>query len=79
MDPVSQGLWPPEYPARFVIGAPFVECDGSLSSFCDFAAEQTYTPHAVLEAALAHVVKNKTEAAYARSDFFEKQRALMES
>ena len=30
-------------------------------------------------AALAHVVKNKAEAAYARSDLFEKRRALMQS
>ena len=32
-----------------------------------------------MEAALAHVVKNKAEAAYARSDLFEKRRALMAS
>ena len=32
-----------------------------------------------MEAALAHVVKNKAGAAYARSDFFEKRGALMES
>ena len=32
-----------------------------------------------MAAALAHVVKNKAEAAYARSDLFEKRRALMES
>ena len=30
------------------------------------------------EAALAHVVKDKAEAAYARSDFFEKRAALMD-
>lgn len=30
-----------------------------------------------MEAALAHVVKNKAEAAYARSDLFERRRALM--
>ena len=41
--------------------------------------EETHTPHAVMEAALAHVVRNKAEAAYARSDLFEKRRALMES
>ncbi len=50
----------------------------SRSSFRDYAAEQTHTPHAVMEAALAHVVRNKAEAAYARSDLFEKRRALME-
>ena len=42
-------------------------------------AEQTHTPHALMEAALAHVVRNKAETAYARSDLFEKRRALMES
>ena len=52
---------------------------GFRSSFRDYAAEQTHTPHAVMEAALAHVVRNKAEAAYARSDLFEKRRALMES
>ena len=49
------------------------------SSFRDYAAEQTHTPHAVMEAALAHLVRNRAEAAYARSDLFEKRRALMES
>lgn len=32
-----------------------------------------------MEAALAHVVRNKAETAYARSDLFDKRRALMES
>ena len=49
------------------------------SSFRDYATEQTHTPHAVMEAALAHVVRNQTEAAYRRSDLFEKRRALMQS
>ena len=52
---------------------------GFRSSFRDYAAERTHTPHAVMEAALAHAVRNKAEAAYARSDLFEKRRALMES
>ncbi len=52
---------------------------GFRSSFRDYAAEQTHTPHAVMEAALAHTIKNKAEAAYARSDLFEKRRALMEA
>ena len=37
---------------------------------CRIGAERTHTPHAVMEAALAHVVRNKAEAAYARSDLF---------
>ena len=52
---------------------------GFRSSFRDHAAERTHTPHAVMEAALAHVVGNKAEAACTRSDLFEKRRALMES
>ena len=51
---------------------------GFRSSFRDYAAEQTHTPHAVMEAALAHTIRNKAEAAYARSDLFEKRRVLME-
>ena len=51
---------------------------GSLSSFLDWAAEQTNTPREVVEAALAHTVQNSTEAAYARSDLFERRRRLMD-
>ena len=50
---------------------------GFRSSFRDWAAERTDTPHAVMETALAHVVANSTEAAYARSDLFERRRRLM--
>jgi len=49
----------------------------SRSSFRDYAAEQNHTPHAVKEPALVHVVKNKVEAAYARSILFEMRRALI--
>ena len=31
----------------------------------------------IVEAALAHVTQNKVEAAYARSDLFERRRRLM--
>ena len=31
----------------------------------------------MIEAALAHVVRNPVEAAYARSDLFERRRVLM--
>ena len=51
---------------------------GFRSSFRDWAAERTETPHAVMEAALAHVVPNAAERAYARSDLFERRRTLME-
>ena len=48
------------------------------SSFRDWAAEETDHPREVIEAALAHVVQNKVEAAYARSDLFERRRRLMD-
>ena len=51
---------------------------GFRSSFRDWAAERTDAPHAVMEAALAHAVRDKAEAAYARSDLFERRRILME-
>ena len=35
-------------------------------------------PHTVIDAALAHVVPNKAEAADARPDVFECRRALMD-
>jgi hypothetical protein len=51
---------------------------GFRSAFRDWAAEATSTPHAVAEAALAHVVADKVEAAYRRGDLFEKRRRLMQ-
>ena len=51
---------------------------GFRSSFRDWAAECTDAPWAVMEAALSHVVGNSTEAAYFRSDLFERRRELME-
>ena len=51
---------------------------GFRSSFRDWAAERTDHPREVIEAALAHVVQNKVEAAYARSDLFERRRLLMD-
>ena len=51
---------------------------GFRSSFRDWAGEQTHHPREVIEFALAHVIKDKAEAAYARSDLFEKRRALMD-
>lgn len=52
---------------------------GFRSTFRDWAAEQTAFPSEVCEAALAHTTKNATEAAYFRSDLFEKRRDLMDN
>ena len=40
--------------------------------------ERTDHPREVIEAALAHVVPNKVEVAYARSDLFERRLLLMD-
>ena len=52
--------------------------DGFRSSFRDWAAECSDAPREVCELALAHVNTNAIEAAYRRTDLFERRRALME-
>lgn len=52
---------------------------GFRSTFRDWAGETTGFPREVIEAALAHGIKDKAEAAYARSDLFDKRRRLMEA
>ncbi|KJV09028.1 hypothetical protein VZ95_14015 [Elstera litoralis] len=54
-----------------------VTAHGCRSSFRDWAAETTDTPHDVVEAALAHALKDKTVAAYLRTDHLERRLALM--
>lgn len=50
---------------------------GFRSGFRDWAAECTGYAHEVCEMALAHVIGNKSEAAYRRGDLFDKRRRLM--
>jgi integrase len=52
---------------------------GFRSAFRDWAAECTSFPNEVCEAALAHVIENKAEAAYRRGDLFDKRAKLMEA
>ncbi len=52
---------------------------GFRSSFRDWASEKTHSPNEVCEQALAHAVRDKTEAAYKRSDLFKKRTALMDA
>jgi integrase len=54
-----------------------VTVHGFRSTFRDWAEETTNFPGSVSEAALAHVVGDKVEAAYRRGDLFEKRRKLM--
>ena len=51
---------------------------GFRSSFRDWCEEATSTPHAVSEAALAHTIGDRVEAAYRRGDLFQKRAALMQ-
>jgi hypothetical protein len=61
------------------MGYPDFTVHGFRSSFKDWARERTNFPDEVSEAALAHIVGDKTEAAYARGDLFNKRRKLMEA
>jgi integrase len=58
------------------MGLPFT-VHGFRSTFRDWVAEQTNTPGEVAEAALAHAIPNKVEAAYRRTNYLEKRKALM--
>jgi integrase len=51
---------------------------GMRSAFRDWCAEATNYPREVAEQALAHTLRDKTEAAYQRRDMIEKRRRLME-
>ncbi len=50
---------------------------GFRSAFRDWAAERTNFAREVCEMALAHTIRDKTEAAYRRGDLFDKRRALL--
>ena len=52
---------------------------GFRSSFRDWVEECTDTPRSVAEAALAHQNRNQVEAAYLRTDLFDRRRQLMEA
>ncbi|MES2666912.1 MAG: integrase arm-type DNA-binding domain-containing protein [Pseudomonadota bacterium] len=52
---------------------------GFRTSFRTWAQERTNFPREVAEAALAHTMKDKAEAAYARSDVFDKRRKMMDA
>ena len=54
-----------------------ITAHGFRSCFSDWAAERTNFPREVCEMVLAHTIKNKVEAAYNRSDLFDKRAELM--
>ncbi len=61
------------------MGRTDITAHGFRSSFRTWAEERTNTQRSVVETALAHRVENKVEAAYLRTDLFEKRRRLMEN
>lgn len=52
---------------------------GFRSAFRDWCGESTNFPRELAEAALAHVLSDKTESAYQRGDYLKKRRRMMES
>ncbi len=50
---------------------------GFRSTFRDWSSEKTHFANEVAEMALAHTIRDETEAAYRRGDLFEKRRKLM--
>ena len=54
-----------------------VTVHGFRSTFRDWVSEETDHSPEVAEMALAHVIKNKVEAAYRRKDLLERRRLLM--
>lgn len=56
-----------------------VDIHGFRASFKTWAQERSTFPREVSEAALAHTIRDKAEAAYARSELMEKRRALAEA
>lgn len=60
-------------------GETFTVHGTARSSFRDWVAEQTSFPDAWAEAALAHTLPNKVEAAYRRTKFLDQRRGLMEA
>lgn len=61
------------------LGRDDITAHGFRSTFRDWAAERAQFPQHVAEAALAHFIKDKTEAAYFRSDLFAQRRKLMDA
>lgn len=59
-------------------GAGDATLHGLRSSFRDWAGDETSYPRDIAEAALAHTLKDKTEAAYRRGTALAKRRAMMD-
>jgi integrase len=87
---ISDCIFPGAYPGKAIgknmplrllnnITANGATVPGFRSSFRDWAAERTSFPREVAEMALAHAIPNAVEAAYRRTDLFDKRRRLMDA
>ncbi len=56
-----------------------VTTHGFRSSFRDWCGDETSTPREVAEAALAHTIRDKAEAAYRRGNALDRRRELMDA
>ena len=56
-----------------------ITAHGMRSTFRDWCGEETSYPREVIEHAIAHQLRDKAEAAYARGDLFKKRRRLMDA
>jgi integrase len=68
MNEVEEGQ---ELPWRDPIQNCAITLHGFRSTFRVWAGEETQYPREVVEAALAHTIKDRSEAAYARTDLLE--------
>lgn len=59
------------------MGIEGITVHGFRSSFAGWAAEQTSVAKEIVEKALAHKVASAVEAAYRRTDFFDKRMTLI--
>lgn len=59
------------------LGLDDITVHGFRSSFTDWAAERTRYQKEVVDKALAHKLVDRVEAAYRRTDFFDRRRKLM--
>ncbi len=73
--PIQRHLLDPQRRKSLIVSVP---CRMGSARPSRTGRGRTDHPREVIEAALAHVVRNRVEAAYARSDLFERRRVLME-
>lgn len=85
----SDYIFPSDRPTKHLSGGAFARLiermgrsgftpHGFRSTFRDWCSDNNAAPREVAEKALAHLVGDRTEQAYARSDLFEQRKKLMD-